>query len=1185
MTSPTAKRKQEPVDGAGATAHVAYFLSDNAFIFPITPSSPMSEQAHAWSASGRLNVFGQPMLVVQMQSEAGAAGALHGAISLGAFATTYKIAGELFPCVMHVAARTIATEALSIFGDHSDVYATRSTGWSFLCSATVQECIHMAAAAHWATLKSSVPFVHFMDGFRTSHEIQKIDFPSDDDLRAFVDWELVKEHRARGLCPERPVQRGTAQNPDVFFQASEANSPYFAHVPRVVEEALAKVREVFGVSYSLFEYHGHAAAEDVFVCMGSGAEVVRAAVDHLNERRGARVGLVKAVCDPLHADVCAALSGRAGLRIVGGRYGLSSKDFSPDMVLAAFKNLVSESPRNHFTVGIVDDVSMTSLEVAEHIDTLPAGTRQCMLWGIGGDGTVGANKAAIKLIADNTALHAQGYFAYDANKAGGLTVSHLRFGPNRFEAPYLLNESDYVACHHPSYINRFDLLGTLRSGGTFVLNCPWKTIKELEDNLPKQLLRDIATKRAEFYVIDASRIAEEAGIGRYINMVLQAVFFFLSRVLDVGQALQLLKDSIKKMYLHKGPKVIEQNVSAVDKSLASEALLKVTYDASAWESLPSEETVKETKLVPERLEAFNRDVFEPVARFEGDKIPVSKMPRGGEVPTGTSQLSKRGIAEKIPHWHAEKCIQCNQCSFVCPHAVIRSYQISEPELATAPRGFESLKSRKPGFHFRINVSALDCTGCAVCAEQCPTKCLEMVPLAPEYSRTREAIGYVAGVRPKPELGDRNTVLGIGSRQPLFEFPGACGGCGETPLVRLASQLFGERMVIAAATGCGTIWGGSFPLTPYTCNERGEGPAWHNSLFEDAAELGYGMACAYRQRRELYIARVRAAVGARPAGMTEELRAALGEWLECCMSYDRSREMRDRLRPLLDAVPADADAAVLALREPHNAELLARTSFWIIGGDGWAYDIGYGGIDHVLASREDINILVMDTEVYSNTGGQRSKSTPMGAQAKFAVSGKDTHKKDLGRMAMAYETAYVASIAQGADMQQCINALKEAEAYDGPAIVVGYTPCTEHHLVRGMRDCMAVQKLAVQTGYWLLYRFNPSLVPQASPHPPSAPAPPPSRLPHFLTSSLPTGARAGQEPVRARLEAAVEAPDGVPQHAGPLCRPDARGSREGQASVAPPSRAATADHSLLPMQSCTRSWPRGSSGASCATSGW
>nr|AAM53401.1 pyruvate:ferredoxin oxidoreductase [Mastigamoeba balamuthi] len=1125
-----AQRCKEPVDGTTATTHVAYFMSDSAFIFPITPSSVMSEVAHEWSMNGRKNAFGQPTMVRQMQSEAGSAGALHGALSEGALATTftssqglllmipnmYKIAGELLPCVMHIAARTVATEALSIFGDHTDVYAVRSTGFAFLCSATVQECIHMSAAAHAATLSSEVPFAHFFDGFRTSHEIQKIDFPSDADLLACMNFDDVRRFRGRSLCCERPLLRGTAQNPDVFMQASESNLATLARVPAAIDEALARVNKVFGTNYRTYEYYGHPEATDVIVAMGSGTEVAISTANFLNSRdANSRVGVVRvrlfrpfvsaafvaalpktvkricvldrgrdgqAAADPLHQDVLSALGLAAPGRVqvcVGGVYGLSSKDFNPDHVIAVYRNLASASPKNRFSVGIVDDVTHNSLDMGEHVDALPQGTKQCLLWGIGGDGTIGANKTAIKLIADHTELHAQGYFAYDANKAGGLTVSHLRFGPTRFEAPYLVNDSNYVACHNFSYVHRFNLLSSLRTGGTFVLNCPCRTVEELDTALPVRLRREIARRQAKFYVIDATKIAKDNGMGPFINMVLQAVFFYLSHVLDVNEAVALLKKSIQKMYARKGEEVVRKNVASVDASLDPKALLHIEYPADRWLALADEHVPRMGLLtVPERLQKFNAELYEPTLAYDGESIPVSRFPRGGETPTGTTQLGKRGIAESVPHWNHEKCVQCNQCSFVCPHAVIRSYQISEEEMKNAPAGFDTLKSRKPGYRFRINVSALDCTGCSVCVEQCPVKCLEMKPLESEFEMQKDAIRFVREmVAPKPELGDRKTPVGIASHTPLFEFPGACAGCGETPLVRLVTQMFGERMVIAAATGCNSIWGASFPNVPYTTNARGEGPAWHNSLFEDAAELGYGITCAYRQRRERLIGIVRSVVddAGSVQGLSAELKALLVEWLAHVRDFEKTRELRDRMNPLIDAIPANADCRVLELREKHNRELIARTSFWILGGDGWAYDIGFGGLDHVIANNEDVNILVLDTEVYSNTGGQRSKSTPLGARAKYAVLGKDTGKKDLGRIAMTYETAYVASIAQGANQQQCMDALREAEAYQGPSIVIAYTPCMEHQMVRGMKESQKNQKLAVETGYWLLYRFNPDLI--------------------------------------------------------------------------------------------------------------
>jgi len=1144
----------DAVDGCVATVNAAYYLSDATFLFPITPSSPMGEEASIAADQKRLNMFDQPLMVRQMQSEGGAAGALHGACTEGALATTftssqglllmlpnmYKIAGELLPCVIHIAARTIATHALSIFGDHSDVYATRGCGFAFLCSSSVQESAHMAIAAHVATVKASIPFAHFFDGFRTTHEIQKIKMPTPDQMKQCVDMEAINRFRNRALNPESPVLRGSAQNPDIYFQAAEASNKYFWAVPTVLEEVFAKIQSVFGVSYKLFEYFGAPDAENVIICMGSGSEVCKSTIEYLMAQ-GKKVGLLKvrlyrpfsikhfvaelpktvkkiAVLDrgkdpmgqgePLYMDVCAALQEARieGVTVVGGRYGLSSKDFNPDMCLAVYKNLVNPTPKNHFTVGIIDDVTNTSLVVDEHIDTIPAGTRQCLLWGIGGDGTVGANKNAIKLIANNTEMHAQGYFAYDANKAGGLTVSHLRFGSTIFEAPYLITDSDYIACHKTNYISRFNLLRTLKPGGTFVLNCPWRTVEDMDKFIPARLRKSIAMKKAKFYVIDATKIAKEAQMGPFVNNVLQAVFFFLSGVLEVSIAINLLKTSIKKMYKRKGPEVIQKNINAVDMSLDPAALVSVQYPPS-WAEL-TEEITKPVGMLPPtdpKLSKFYEEVMAPIGRFEGEDIPVSKILPGGELPTATSQFVKRGIAANVPHWNLDKCVQCNRCSFVCPHAVIRSYYLDDEEMKAAPPTLKTKKANKPGFQFRINVSALDCTGCALCAETCPVKCLEMTPLEVEFPQNQDNIAFLHdNFKQKPQVGDKKTVLGMGMQQPLLEFPGSCAGCGETPYIRLITQMFGERMCIAAATGCNTIWGGSFPLVPYTTNGLGEGPAWANSLFEDGAEFGYGIASGYRQRRQRFINLVRSIVEDKGVvtGVTDQIRQMFSDWLQICMDFEKSRAMRDKLRPILAALTASTAALDPRLREvllPANMKMWARTSFWIFGGDGFAYDIGYGGLDHVIANNEDINIFIMDTEVYSNTGGQRSKATQIGAQAKFAMGGKDTPKKDLGLMAMSYQSVYVASVAMGADNQQTINALREAEAYPGPSIVIAYCPCTEHNIISGMKECMKVQKLAVDTGYWINYRFNPLLM-EENKNPFSLDTPEPKRDPKEYMST-------------------------------------------------------------------------------------
>lgn len=1120
----------EPVDGCTATAHVAYAMCDTAYIYPITPSSPMAEQASLWASNGVPNINGQTVLVTQMQSEAGCAGALHGALTSGSVATTftssqglllmipnmYKIAGELLPCVIHVGARTVATHALSIFGDHTDIYAVRNTGFAFLCSSSVQESCHMAIAAHAATLTSSVPFVHFLDGFRTTHEIQKVALPTLDQMKACIDQNALAAFRGRRLNPDHPVQRGTSQNPDVFFQATEANRPTFEHVVQHIIAAFETVHKVFGVLYKPYEFFGADDATDVVVCMGSGSEVVKSTVAHLNQK-GKKVGLVKirmyrpfstglfcaalprtvrriavldrgedihAAGDPLFEDVCTALAkeSRTVERVIGGVYGLSSKEFNPEHCVAVFENLQSPTPMSRFTVGINDDVSHRSLPPCrdttfKNSDALPAGTQECVFWGIGGDGTVGANKTAIKLIAKHTSLHTQGYFSYDANKSGGLTLSHLRFGPTPFEAPYLISESDYCACHNPSYVKRFRVTANTRNGSTFLLNCPWKTTAELEQHLPASMLHDIATKHLNMFVIDASTIADECGLGSYVNMVLQTAFFRLSNVMPWKEAIDLLKKSVRQMYSRKGEEMINKNIRAIDMSCASDRLIKVAVPET-WAKAPDEKAV--TGEFTHEREPFDR-LFKQVLQNEGNNVPVSQFPTSGETPSGTSKLGKRGVATRVPHWDSSKCIQCNMCSFVCPHAVIRPYLLDKQEQASAPSGLQSIPARKHEDTHKlvIGASILDCTGCSVCAETCPPKCLHMTPLAEEVATQGDNVRFLLEeVKAKPEFGSTRNVGEIGFLPPYLEYPGSCPGCGETPLVRLVTQLFGSRMTVAAATGCNSIWGGSFPSNPYCTDAQGRGPAWANSLFEDAAELGLGMVTSVTHHRAYMRGLVRQLLSD-SSHVPADLQALLEEWQSdpVFTSFERSREVGDKIRDKLKDLRSNPaiDERVKELDQAQFDTAWGRQSFWIIGGDGWAYDIGFGGLDHVLASGVDINILVLDTEVYSNTGGQKSKATPLGAQAKFAPAGKDKEKKDLGRIAMAYKDVYVASVAQGANMQHCLNALKEAEAHPGPSIIIAYTPCIEHHLVHGMKDCMKVQRLAVETGYWILYRRNPANV--------------------------------------------------------------------------------------------------------------
>jgi len=1104
------KTNMKSVDGNTAAAHIAYAFSDVAAIYPITPSSPMGEVVDEWAAKGRKNIFGQTLKVQEMQSEGGAAGAVHGALSAGAFCSTftasqglllmipnmYKIAGELMPCVFHVSARAIAGQALSIFGDHQDVMAARATGFAMLASGSIQEIMDLALVAHLSTLRASVPFLHFFDGFRSSHEIQKIEMIDYKDIPPLVDWEAVKRHRERALDPERPHLRGTAQNPDIYFQVNEAANKFYQAVPEIVEEEMKKVSRLTGRSYHLFDYFGASDADRVIVMMGSGAEAAEETVEYLN-KRGEKVGLVKvrlfrpfsskhfldvlpktvkriAVLDrtkengsygePLYLDVCSVFQHTdRDVAIVGGRYGLGSKDFTPSMAKAVFDNLLLDEPKNNFTVGIIDDVTFTSLPIKEEIDATPEGLVQCKFWGLGGDGTVGANKDAIKIIGDNTDMYAQGYFAYDSKKSGGVTISHLRFGKVPIKSTYLIKDADYIACHNPSYVNKYDLLEGIKQGGAFVLNAPWTTVEELEKHLPNSLKKTIAEKQLKFYVIDAVKIAEGIGLGGRINMIMQTVFFKLANVLPVDDAIKYLKKAIEKTYGKKGRDVVEMNWKAVDAAL--EHLKEIKYPSN-WADLIPEKP--EEKDEPE----FVREVMRPMLAQQGDKLPVSKFTPGGIFPVGTTKYEKRGVAINVPEWQMEHCIQCNQCAMVCPHAAIRPVLITEEELKNAPEGFTAKKAvgkDAEGLYFRMQVYPEDCVGCGNCADICPSKekALVMKPFETQLNQVPNQ-QYAEKIPTRNGGFDKFTVKGSQFQKPLLEFSGACAGCGETPYLKLVTQLFGDRMIIANATGCSSIWGGSAPSIPFTVNEEGHGPAWANSLFEDNAEYGFGMVLATIQRRNKLAELIQQAINENKG--SDELRELFKNWLENKDDAEKSKEYGNRIKTLL--------------KENHDDELLneiwesrtlfTKRSIWAVGGDGWAYDIGYGGLDHVLAMGEDINILVFDTEVYSNTGGQASKATPIGSVAKFAASGKKTKKKDLGLMAMTYGYVYVASVAMGANKNQLIKALKEAESYPGPSLIICYAPCINHGIKKGMGKTQEEEKLAVESGYWPLYRFDPRL---------------------------------------------------------------------------------------------------------------
>lgn len=1127
---------KETLDGNTAAAHVAYGMSEVAAIYPITPSSPMAEVCDEWAAQGRKNIFGRPLKVIEMQSEAGAAGAVHGSLAGGALTTTftasqglllmipnmYKIAGELWPCVFHVAARAVATHALSIFGDHSDVMATRQTGFALLASASVQEVMDLALVAHLATLKASVPFLHFFDGFRTSHEVQKIEVIPYEDMAKLVDWEAIERFRKRALNPEHPHQAGTSQSPDIFFQGREAANPYYLAVPGIVEEVMEQVAKLTGRSYHLFDYVGAPDAERVIVCMGSSCDVVEETVDYLVER-GEKVGLVKvrlyrpfsaehflkalpptvqriavldrtkepgALGEPLYQDVATVLAenGKSHILVVGGRYGLGSKEFSPSMVKAVFDNLAEDRPKNHFTVGITDDITGTSLEIREYIDTAPKGVYRCKFFGFGSDGTVGANKNSIKIIGDHTDLYAQGYFEYDAKKSGGVTISHLRFGPTPIKSAYLIDRADLIACHHPAYVGRYDLLKGIKEGGVFLLNSPW-TLEEMEKKLPATIKRAIAQKKLKFYNIDAVKIAHEVGLGGRINVIMQAAFFKIANIIPPEDAFRYIKESIEKTYGRKGEIIVQKNWAAVDR--AAEALEEIRYPSSWAEAVDKVEEAQaalantintasdDRSGAQDNKESepeFVKKVMRPMLALKGDELPVSAFTPGGFFPVGTTKYEKRGIAIEIPRWIPENCTQCNQCSLVCPHAAIRPYLAKPEDLKTAPTTFTTIKANGKelsGLQFRIQVSPLDCTGCGNCVDVCPakTKALTMVPLE-EALEVEKANYAFAESLPEAKVNiNPATIRGSQFRKPLLEFSGACAGCGETPYVKLITQLFGDRMIIANATGCSSIWGGSAPSCPYTVNSEGFGPAWHNSLFEDNAEFGYGIGLAVEQRREELAALVEKAL---TFGVTPEFRAACKEWLSGKEDATLSREAGDRIKALLEREKSLAqDELQEILRAIENLkDYLTKKSIWIIGGDGWAYDIGYGGLDHVLASGANVNILVLDTEVYSNTGGQSSKATPTGATARFAAAGKKTRKKDLGLMAMSYGYVYVASVCMGANPNQLIKALIEAESYKGPSLIIAYAPCINHGI--DMSKSQREGKRAVEAGYWPLYRYNPEL---------------------------------------------------------------------------------------------------------------
>jgi len=1105
-------KRVETMDGNTAAAHVAYAMSDVAAIYPITPSSSMGEICDEWATYGRKNIFGQKMRVATMQSEAGAAGAVHGSLVNGALTTTftasqglllkipnmYKISGELLPTVFHVSARALSTHALSIFGDHSDVMAARQTGFALLSSNSIQEVMDLGLVAHLSTLKTRVPFLHFFDGFRTSHEVQKIEVIDYDDIKKIVDWDAIKAFRGRALTPEKPHQRGTAQNPDIFFQNREAANRFYLETPEKVASVMDQVYELIGRRYHLFDYCGAPDAESVIVCMGSASETVEEAVNYL-VATGEKVGMIKvrlyrpfskehffaalpetckhvAVLDrtkepgslgePLYEDVCTAMfeTNRNPL-VIGGRYGLGSKEFNPCMVKAVLDNLNNENPKNHFTVGINDDVTHTSLEVPSGFTTSPAGTYRAKFFGLGSDGTVGANKNSIKIIGDNTEQYAQGYFVYDSKKSGGITVSHLRFGPHEIKSTYQIDQPDFVACHNPAFVTRYDILEGIKEGGTFLLNSSWSLV-EMEEHLPAKMKKIIAGKKLKLYNIDAFKIAEEIGLGGRINVIMQTAFFQLSGVIDPELAYKEIEKMIQKSYGKKGPEIVKKNVAAIYKSL--EALEEVKYPDS-WA-----EATTGAVYTPEEAPQYVYDIVYPMIELKGDELPVSAFNPDGTVPTGTSRYEKRGVAIKVPVWIPENCIQCNQCSFVCPHAAIKPYLARPENLDGAPEGFETVEGKGKdiaGFRYRVQVSPLDCTGCDNCVDVCPAKekALVMKPLS-EVAVTEDACYRFAEKLPEPDIEiSPNTVRGSQYRKPLFEFSGACAGCGETPYIKVITQLFGNRMVIANATGCSSIYGGNAPTTPYTVDSKGRGPAWASSLFEDNAEFGYGFWLAVTQQRDKLLDLINNLM---ETGISSNLKTALEEWLAVKDLGEESLKTADKISKLLETEKPQKDNVKLLEQIKERTGLFPKRSVWAFGGDGWAYDIGYGGLDHVIASGADVNILVLDTEVYSNTGGQSSKSTPTGAIAKFAAAGKDIRKKDLGLMAVTYGYVYVATVAMGANKNQFLKALIEAESYPGPSLIIAYSPCIAHgtNMSRSQRE----EKLAVDSGYWTLFRYNPLL---------------------------------------------------------------------------------------------------------------
>ena len=1109
-------RKMKTMDGNQAAAHASYAYTEVAAIYPITPSSVMPEHVDEWATEGRKNIFGETVQVTEMQSEAGAAGAVHGSLAAGALTTTftasqglllmipnlYKVAGEQLPGVFHVSARALASHALSIFGDHSDVYACRQTGAAMLCESSVQEVMDLTPVAHCAALKGKLPFINFFDGFRTSHEIQKIETWDYEDLKDLVDMNAIDEFRKHALNPNHPCQRGSAENPDIFFQAREACNPYYDAMPAIVQEYMDKVNAKIGTDYKLFNYYGAEDAEKVIIAMGSVCDTIEETIDYLRAA-GEKVGVVKvrlyrpfcaqalidaipdtvkyinvldrtkepgAEGEPLYLDVVSALKGSKfdSIPVNCGRYGLGSKDTTPAQIVAVFNNV----DRKRFTIGIEDDVTHLSLEVGAPLVTTPEGTINCKFWGLGADGTVGANKNSIKIIGDNTDMYAQAYFDYDSKKSGGVTMSHLRFGKKPIKSTYLIHKANFVACHNPSYVNKYNMVQELVDGGTFLLNCSWD-MEGLEKHLPGQVKAYIADHNIKFYTIDGIKIGKEIGLGGRINTVLQSAFFKLAAIIPEEEAIDLMKKAAKATYGRKGDKIVQMNYDAIDAGAKQVVEIQVP---DSWKSCPDEGLfTPEVKDGRADVVAFVKNIQSKVNSQEGNNLPVSAFVdyADGSTPSGSAEYEKRGIAVDIPVWKSENCVQCNRCAYVCPHAVIRPVALTEEELAKAPEGTEAIDMiGMPGLKFTMTVSAYDCTGCGSCVNVCPGKKGEKALVMENMEAnagSQKAFDFGREIEVKPEVVAKfkpATVKGSQFKQPLLEFSGACAGCGETPYAKLVTQLFGDRMYIANATGCSSIWGNSSPSTPYTVNAKGQGPAWSNSLFEDNAEFGYGMLLGQKAIRKRLKAEVETIAASDKA--SAEVKAACQEYLDTFNCGASNGDATDKLVAALDGCDCDTCKDIVK-----NKDFLAKKSQWIFGGDGWAYDIGFGGVDHVLASGEDINIMVFDTEVYSNTGGQASKATKTGATAQFAAGGKETKKKDLAGIAMSYGYVYVAQIAMGADYNQTVKAIAEAEAYPGPSLIIAYAPCINHGIKKGMSKAQTEEQLAVECGYWNNFRFNPA----------------------------------------------------------------------------------------------------------------